>query len=322
MRSGSNNSNSLEPTQTMKLKCNTIQKLLSDYIDATLSTEHKQNVEAHLKLCTMCQHEVAALKKTRDLVVGFYVEPKVSDTYFQQFEVELQQRIDRRGPTRLNQRVIASATQHVWYILTQLRQYFDRYSFIRRNVLPLGVFLSIMIVGLVTIQLANHNMLPFTNYHQEDNTQAVTTNPAPIEDQTEFLQDIQNQRRTKRNSRSEVSSPILTENMQKDGYWTLSDPVTTDTGGHIIVMHISNDRSVPSEAAESALTVYTEPDILSRKSPLQDDSYTARPLESQVVAFSENIQPKNRKLSGFVAKVMHVPSEILTIPGLHVLSNL
>lgn len=322
MRSGPNNRNNLEPTQTMKLKCNTIQKLLSDYIDATLSTEDKQNVEAHLKLCTMCQHEVAALKKTRDLVVGFYVGPEVSDTYFQQFEVELQQRIDRSGPTRLNQRVIASAAQHVWYILTQLRQYFDRYSFIRRNVLPMGVFLSIMIVGLVTIHLSNHNMLPFTNYQQEVNSQAVTANPLPIEDQTEFLQDIQNQRRTKRNSRGEVSSPILTEKKQNDGYWTLSDPVPTDTGGHIIVMHISNDRSVPSDASESAFTVDTEPDILSRKSPLQDNSYTARPLESQVVAFSQNIQPKNRKLSGFVAKVMHVPSEILTIPGLHVLSNL
>ncbi|MCG9127877.1 zf-HC2 domain-containing protein [Candidatus Poribacteria bacterium] len=306
----------------MKLKCNTIQQSLSDYIDDTLSTEDTRTVEVHLESCQKCQHEVVSLKKTRDLVVSFYVEPEVSDTYFQQFEMELRQRIDKNGPTKLNQRVMASATQYAWYILTQFRQYFDRYSFIRRNVLPMGVFLSIMIVGLVSIHLVNHNMLPFIDYPQEVQNEAVTTNPTPIEEQTEFLQNIHNERRTKRNARGEVSSPRLTDNTEKEGYWKLSDPVTTDTGGHIIVMHISNDRSVPSDASDSELTVYPEPNVLSRKSPLEDDSYTARPLESEVVAFSENIQPKNRKLSGFVAKVMHVPSEILTIPGLHVLSNL
>lgn len=306
----------------MKLNCNTVQRLLSDYIDAVLSKQETANVDIHLKSCTVCQHEVDSLKKTRDLIVDFYIQPEVSDKYLQNFEVELHQHIENKGPTGLSQRIITSAAQSVWCLLTQVRQCFDRYGFIKRNALPMCVFLLIVVTGMVVTHLFNQNTVPPLVNHNTVHNHSPTIDPMTIDEKTDLLPGTYNERRAKRTARSDVSSSTLGENTQKEGYWKITEPVTTETEGNIIVMQVSSDRSVPSETSNSRLNVYVQPDILDRESPLQEDSYSSQPLESQVVPFSENFQPKHRRLSGFVAQVMHVPSEILAIPGLHVLSNL
>ncbi len=313
----------------MKLKCNAIQRLISDYIDDTLSAHDAAKVEAHLQFCLVCQHEVNALKKTRDLITGFYVEPETPDSYFHQFEVELHRCIENKGPISLNQRLKTSLLQFTWSLLTQLRQSFGRYSFIRMNALPLGVLLALITTGFVVTHLLKQEVSPPPKvYHlQQVGETAISNESGAVNAKSKLRHGIYNDRKTKRKAPGEISSPTLAANAEKVGYWKLTEPLTTETEGHIIVMHISNDRSVPSDAADSEQVVYAQPDILSRKSPLQDDNYAALPLELQVAPFSEKYQRKYRRLSRYVDKLMNVSSEnvsseVLTMPELYDLSKL
>lgn len=312
----------------MKLKCNAIQRFISDYIDDTLSARDTAKVEVHLQFCLVCQHEVNALKKTRDLVVDFYVEPETPDSYFHQFEVELHRCIENKGPIPLNQRLKTSLLQFTWSLLTQLRQSFGRYSFMRMNAFPLGVLLVLITTGFVVTHLLKQEVSPPPKVYLQQVGETVLSNESSaVNAKSKLRQDIYNDRKTKRKTPEEVSSPTLAADAEKVGYWKLTEPLTTETEGHIIVMHISNDRSVPSEAADSELIVYAQPDILSRESPLQEDNYAALPLELQVAPFSEKYQRKHLKLPRFVNKFMNVSSEnvsseVLTMPELYDLSKL
>ena len=307
----------------MKLKCNAIQRFISDYIDDTLSARDTENVETHLQSCAMCQREVDSFKKTRDLVVDFYVEPETSDNYFHEFEVKLQRSIENKGPTRLNQRIKTSVSQYIWCLLTQLRQSFGRYSRIRTNTLPLCAFLLLIATGFVVTHLLNQDTSTSPIVHpKEIHQQTFSGDSVATADSSEFVQGIYNERRTKRKYPSEVSSLTPAADVEKVSYWKLSQPLTTETEEHIIVMHVSKNYSVPSDAANSELIVYAQPDILSSKSPLQDGDYAALPLELHVASFSERYQREHRSLSGVVGKLMHVPSERLTIPEPFDLSGL
>ncbi len=306
----------------MKLKCNTIQRFISDYIDDTLSSSDTAKVEDHLLCCQVCQHEVAALKKTRDLVVDFYVEPEAPDNYYHQFEVELHRSLENKGPTPLNERLKTSAGQFTWSLLTKLRQSFGRYSLFRRNAFPLGVLLLLIGTGFVATHLLKQEVsLPPKVYPQQEVSPPLARESDNVNEKSELRHGIYNDRETKRKAPGDVSSPAVVTNAEKVGYWKLAEPLTTETEGHIIVMRISNDRSVPSDAADSELIVYAQPDILSRKSPLQDD-YAVLPLELQVAPFIDKYQRKHRRLPRFVEKLMDASSEIPTIPELYDLSKL
>ena len=100
---------------------------------------------------------------------------------------------------------------------------------------------------------------------------------------------------------SEVSSPALTANVEKVGYWRLSQPLANDTEAYIIVTHISNDRSAPGDT-DSEDVVYEQPAILERKSPLQED-YVALPLDLHVNPFSEKHPRKQRKTVRFCCEI-------------------
>ena len=307
----------------MKLKCNAIQRFISDYIDDTLSARDTANVETHLQSCAMCQREVDSFKKTRDLVVDFYVEPETSDNYFHEFEAKLHRSIENKGPTRLNQRIKTSVSQYIWCLLTQLRQSFGRYSRIRTNTLPLCALLLLIATGSVVTYLLNQDTSTSPIVHpKEIHRQTFSGDSATTADSSGFVQGIYNERRTKRKYPSEVSSLTLAADVEKVSYWKLSQPLTTETEEHIIVMHVSKNHSVPSDTANSELIVYAQPDILSSKSPLQDGDYAALPLELHVASFSERYQREHRNLSGVVGKLMHVPSERLTIPEPFDLSGL
>ena len=295
----------------MKLKCNAIQRFISDYIDGTLSTRDTAKVEAHLQLCLVCQQEVNSLKKTRDLVVDFYVEPEAPDNYYHQFEVELHRCIENKGPTPLKQRLKTSVLQFTWSLLTQLRQSFGRYSFIRVNAFPLGMLFVLVVAGFVVTHLPKQEVsLPPKVYLQE------VDEPTNGDEKSELRHGIYNDRKAKRAALSEVGSTTSGTDTEKVGYWKLTEPLTTETEGHIIVMHISDDRSVPNDTVNSELIVYAQPDILSRKSPLQDANYVALPLELQIASFSEKYKRKHRRFPRFVNKLMNVPSEILSIPAI------
>ena len=307
----------------MKLKCNAIQRFISDYIDDTLSAHDKAKVETHLQFCIVCQQEARALKKTRDLVVDFYVEPEAPDSYYHQFEVELHRCIENKGPTSLNQRLKTSLGQFTWSLLTQLRQSFGRYSFARMNALPLGALLILIVTGFVATHLLKQEVSsPPKVYPQQVTEPVISGEFANVNEKSVLRPDIYNDRNTKRKTPGEIGSPTLVADTEKVAYWKLTEPLTTETEGHIIVMHVDNDRSVPSDAADTELLVYAQPDILSRKSPLQIDEFATLPLDIQVAPFLEKYQRKQRSSSRFADKLMDVSSEILTTPELYDLSKL
>ncbi len=302
----------------MKLKCNRIQCLISDYIDDLLSVDDAAKVDAHIKFCRKCEREIAALKKTRDLVVDYYVEPVASDNYLREFEVELNRSIEQKGPTPLYERFKTSVAQCLWCLLTRLRQSFSRYSDTRINALSVSLLL-LLGAGLVVTHLFNQEV--FTPY--EENTSNTPGLHVSIGD-TDNIDDnmkLLHEHRTNRKDPSEVSSPAQTAYVEKVGYWKLSEPLSTDAEEYLIVMHIGNDRSVPSDT-DSEMIVYEQPEIINRKSPIQGDDYVAHPLELQVTPFAEKHPRKQRKLSGFVVKLMHVPKEMLTIPEFYGLIKL
>ena len=299
----------------MKLKCKAIQRFISDYIDKALSDHDTKKVEVHIQSCKKCQNEFKALKRTRDLIVDFYVEPKVPDRYYHQFEVEFQRSIENRGPTPLNERLKTSIVQLSWSLLTRLRQCFGRYSLIRMNALPLGVLFLLIVTGFVATHLLKQDeSFPNKIYPQSVNEKMVESELTTDEELTKLRQGIYYDSKIKRKAPNEVSSPTLAADTEKIGYWKLEKPLTTDTEGHIIVMHVSSDRSVPSDANDSELIVYAQPDILGRKSPLQENSdYAALPLGLQVAPFLEKYERKQRKLPRYIDKLMNVPVKILNI---------
>ena len=302
----------------MKLKCNAIQSLISDYIDDTLYKDDAAKVETHLQFCTKCQREIAAIRKTRDLVIDYYVEPVASEDYFHQFEVELHRSLQKKGPTSLNQRLKASAAQFLWCLLTQLRQSISKYNDTRMNTLTVGALLLLIVSGFVATHFLNQETShPPKIYLNGASSGQIADGETDIDDQHKKLP---HQHRTNWKDSSEVSSPALTANVEKEGYWRLSQPLANDTEEHIIFIHISNDRSAPGDT-DSEVVVYEEPTILERKSPLKED-YVALPLELHINPFSEKHPRKQRKLSGFVVKLIHLPTEMLTIPEFYDLIKL
>ncbi len=299
----------------MKLTCNNIQRFISDYIDGALSSRDAANVEKHLRFCSVCRREVVAFKKTRDLVVDFYVEPEASENYFHQFEVELHRCIDNKGPIHLDQRIRTTAAQFIWMFATQIRQSFSEYSLLRKNALPLCALILLIVTGFVVPHLLNQPpSSPPIVFLDDIDSGKLDTN-------SELGQGSYSERRADRKSPSAVSSPTAV-NVENVDYWKLSEPVTSDTEAYIIVMHVSKDDAVPGDAVDSDLAVSTQPDILGSQPLLQDDDYATLPLDLHDAPIYEKYQLKYRKLSGFVGHLMHVPSELLTIPEPYDISKL
>ena len=143
----------------MKLKCYTLQHQLSDYIDDTLSARRKALVAVHLRVCPMCQNEVAALKKTRELVGNFYVAPAAPDAYYARFAAQLQKQMEGTPSTSLHQRIRAAVTRFGWQLQTQVfrclpQGYLRGYPFLTSRALPVYVLLIAMTaLGVATLVL-------------------------------------------------------------------------------------------------------------------------------------------------------------------------
>lgn len=306
----------------MKLKCKTIQRYISDYIDNTLSTNDTVKVKRHLSCCQSCQKEVAALKKTRDLVVGFYVAPEVPDSYYHQFEVELHRCIENKGPIPLSERVKSLVCQFTWSFLTQVRQSFGRYSFFHRHLLPISALLVLIAAGFVTHLLNQPDPLSLNERSGQIGKPMIAQGRTTVDENSGLIHGMHNDYIMKRKAPDQVTSSADTADSEKVGYWKIAEPISTETEGHIIVMHVSEDRSVPSDATDSELLVYAQPDILSRKSPLQDNEYTTFPSGIPVELFLAKYQRKHRQSQRFVNKLMYEHSKIPYIPELYDLSKL
>ena len=108
----------------LRTPCERQKNQLSDYIDDTLSERQKAVVAAHLRACPLCQNELAALKKTRELVGRFYVTPTAPDAYYARFAARLQERIEQRGTGTFPQRIRATVkiiiARFGWQLQTHL----------------------------------------------------------------------------------------------------------------------------------------------------------------------------------------------------------
>ena len=150
----------------MRSKCDKIERLLSDYIDGTLSERQTADVALHLRSCGSCRREVVDLKKTNHLLENFYVKPEASDAYYARFTTRLQQRIEQSAPTALHQRFFAVATRLGWHLLTQLHRRIDHSRLggllsIRQHAFPYYIFgltLTMLVVApLLLNQVSTHD---------------------------------------------------------------------------------------------------------------------------------------------------------------------
>ena len=150
----------------MRSKCDNIERLLSDYIDGTLSERQTADVALHLRFCGSCKREVVDLKKTNHLLENFYVEPEASDAYYARFTTRLQHRIEQSAPTALHQRLFAVATRLGWHLLTQLHRGIEHsrlggFLSIRQHAFPYYIFslsLTMLVVAsLLLNQVSTHD---------------------------------------------------------------------------------------------------------------------------------------------------------------------
>jgi len=84
----------------MRLKCNHIKNLLSDYLDGILPENQTVAISQHLRHCRACQRELETLRKTNQLL-KFYIEKSPPDGYFQQLWPSLEREVEHRS--RYNQ---------------------------------------------------------------------------------------------------------------------------------------------------------------------------------------------------------------------------
>ena len=152
-----------EDGENMKVKCYTLQHQLSDYIDDTLSERQKAVVAAHLRACPLCQNELAALKKTRELVGRFYVTPTAPDAYYARFAARLQERIEQRGTGTFPQRIRATVKIIIARFGWQLQTHLLRCLPVGRNfrhapckqglsmITPRVVVLSVLLLAMSTL---------------------------------------------------------------------------------------------------------------------------------------------------------------------------
>ena len=150
----------------MRSKCDKIERLLSDYIDGTLSERQATDVAMHLRACGSCRQEVVDLKKTNHLLENFYVEPEASDAYYARFTTQLQHRIEQSPPIALHQRLSAVAMRLGWHLLTRLHRRIDHSGFggllsIRQHAFPYYIFgltLTMLIVAPLLLNQVYHTL--------------------------------------------------------------------------------------------------------------------------------------------------------------------
>ncbi len=332
----------------MKLKCHKIQRLLSDYIDETLSEQQAADVALHLRACPPCRREAAALKKTCNLIENFYVGPEAPDAYYTRFTTELQRRIEHMPPTAIHQLLRAVSTRVGWQLSTRLYRFVDRYLsighlFIRQRALPYYIVLLTMTTLFVVPFLLKQVPHSSLNTHPP-----VSVHPAAtlvIEQDTDAGQPVgrhHNMNRALSPSEGSSGESRIVSSLGTD-FWQFTDEPITE--GYIFTRHRQNSSGeVPSVALanregthkgthlpglfsiDSALIAYAEiptqsvllEELLGRD-VLSEGTY-AMLLVQSIRGGRHALQQYKRKRSGFkgfARKLLDVPLEILSITEVH-----
>ncbi|MCE2416259.1 zf-HC2 domain-containing protein [Candidatus Poribacteria bacterium] len=323
----------------MRSKCDKIERLLSDYIDGTLSEQQNSVVALHLRSCESCKREVVDLKKTNHLLENFYVEPEASDAYYARFATRLQHRIEQSAPTAFHQRLFAVATRLGWHLLTRLHRGIDHsrlggFLSIRQHAFPYYIFgltLTMLVVApLMLIQVSTHDdgshvlgrlyaAAKIRFFSADSATSVQPTAALAIKQDTETGTQPAGIRRN-------VSSGRPTETPAIDSgsdVWLFTDEPMTE--GYIYTALQENDSdTVPNVALDidSELLAYAEIPAqgafwarLTGRDVLTESRYTLLLLQG-MDAGQHALQQYERKWSrfkGFSQKLLDVPLETLSI---------
>ena len=318
----------------MRSKCDKIERLLSDYIDGTLSERQTVDVSWHLRSCQSCKQEIVDLKKTNHLLEKFYVEPEASDAYYARFTTQLQQRIKQSAPTALHQRFHAALTRLGWHLLTQVHRRLDRYHLsgflsIRRHAFPYYV-LALTMTMLVVAPLLLQQISPDNNgehllggLYTAAKTRIFSTNSSASVQPTATLAIQQdNTVAQPMGIRRNVSSERTTESPAVDSgadVWQFTGEPMTD--GYIFTRLQKNDSKAVSSVAldiDSELLAYAElpaQEAFNSRDVLTESRYALLLLQG-IDAGQHGLQQYERKWSeskGFSQKLLDVSPEIVSI---------
>ena len=333
----------------MRSKCEKIERLLSDYIDGTLSDRQTADVALHLRSCGSCKREVVDLKKTNHLLENFYVEPEASDTYYARFATRLQQRIEQSAPTTLHQRFFAVVRHLGWHFLTQLHRRIDDSRFsgflsLRQHAFPyyiLGLTLTMLVVAPLLINqvsprddgehvLGRLYAAAKIRFFSDDSPASVQPTAALAIGQDTTIAQPAGIRRSVGTGlpspyRRSTETPAIDSGSD---IWKFTDEPMTE--GYIFTALQENDSdTVPSVALDidSELLAYAEIPTqgafwarLTGRDVLTESRYALLLLKG-MDAGQHALQQYERKWSGFKGfsenfseKLLDVPLEILSIP--------
>lgn len=322
----------------MRAKCEKIERLLSDYIDGTLSERQTTDVALHLRSCRSCKQEIVDLKKTNHLLENFYVEPEASDAYYARFTTQLQHRIEQSAPTALHQRFHAAVTRLGWHLLTQVHRRIDRsrlsgFLSIRRHAFSYYV-LALTMTMLVAAPLLLHQISPHDNgehllgrlYTAAKIRIFSANSPASVQPTATLAIKQDNTVAQSMGIRRNVSSERTTESPAVDSgadVWQFTDEPMTD--GYIFTKLQKNDSKAASNVAldiDSELLAYAElpaQEAVTSRDVLTESRYALLLLQG-IDAGQHGLQQYERKWSGFKGfsqKLLDVSPEILSIPEVY-----
>ena len=326
----------------MRSKCAKIERLLSDYIDGTLSERQTTDVALHLRSCGSCKREVIDLKKTNHLLENFYIEPEASDAYYARFATRLQQRIEQSAPTALHQRLFAVATRLGWHLLTQLHRRIDHsrlggFLSIRQHAFPYYIFgltLTMLVVApLLLNQVSTHDdgshvlgrlyAAAKIRFFSADSSTSVQPTAALAIKQDKAGAQPTDIRRNVSSGRT-TETPVIDSGSE---VWLFTDEPMTE--GYIFTALQENDSdAVPSVALDidSELLAYAEIPTqgafwarLTGRDVLTENRYALLLLQG-MDAGQHALQQYERKrigFKGFSQKLLDVPLETLSIPEVY-----
>lgn len=80
----------------MRTKCNSIQRLLSDYIDGILPDKQIEKVDQHLMSCPKCRAVLSSLEKT-NRILDLYIEKEPPAGYFDNVWTQIEHKITEKS---------------------------------------------------------------------------------------------------------------------------------------------------------------------------------------------------------------------------------
>ena len=304
----------------MSFKCQKTQRLLSDYIDATLSERQMTGITAHLDTCRICKRAAIDLKKTCHLLENFYVEPEASDAYYAAFTKTLQERIEQSASTAFYQRIYETGTRLIWQLTARVRRSIDRclptgHISVRHKMVPYYTLVAAM-MALLVVPFALKLVPSDNNGEHSFSRQPVAT--LAIQQDTAAAQPAEIRRNVSRSRTTET--PVVGSSSD---VWQFTDEPMAE--GYILTtLQKNSKRTLPRVALDidSELLTYAElpNQVASREYPtarevLTDGRYALLLLQG-IRSGQQALQQYQRKWSqidGFSRKLLDVPLETLSI---------